>query len=128
MALRKVYTVNVSGNDHSEISKLPLEPNALETALVWPLCTMFRAPYDRATLRINIQGQVISADMDWHKPASQWESHRTTYYQYNLEKRQQLLPVWGLWAAFNTDGSITVYNSFLAAKTGATGELWAVSS
>ena len=126
MASQTLYTIKVTRRDQSEISKLPLSRDALETALLWPLRTMFRAPYIEAILRINNQGEVVHSDIKWQQPASEWEANRKTYYMYKLQKREVLKNVWGLWAAFNTDGTVNVYNSASAAKAGATGELLAV--
>ena len=123
MASQTLYTVKVSREDQSEISKLPLNRDALGTALLWPLRTMFRAPYTEAILHINNQGQVVDSEIKWQQPASEWDANRQRYYMYKLHKREVLKNVWGLWAAFNTDGTVNVYNSASAAKAGATGEL-----
>lgn len=77
-------------------------------------------------MHINNQGQVVDSEIKWQQPASEWDANRKRYYMYKLHKREVLKKVWGLWAAFNTDGTVTVYNSAAAAKAGATGELLGV--
>ena len=41
MASQTLYTVRVTREDQSAISELPLDREALGTALLWPLRTMF---------------------------------------------------------------------------------------
>ena len=123
MASQTLYTVRVTREDQSAISELPLDREALGTALLWPLRTMFRAPYTEAILHINNRGEVVNSEIKWQQPTSEWDANRKRYYMYKLQKREVLKNVWGLWAVFNKDGTVSVYNSAIAAKAGATGEL-----
>ena len=116
MAAPAVYTVTVSGGDQTQLLALPLERDAVQKALAWPLQVMFMAPYDSAQLVISDQGEVIEHDIKWQDCSTLYQHNRKRYYEYKLDKREALKPVWGKWACFNSDGTAAVYNSAGAAK------------
>lgn len=77
---------------------------------------MFMAPYDSAQLLISDQGEVIQNKVKWQHCSTPHQHNRKRYYEYKLDKREALQPLWGKWACFNSDGTAAVYNSAGAAK------------
>lgn len=116
MASPAIYTVTVSGDDQTQLLALPLERDAVQKALAWPLQVMFRAPYHSAQLSISHQGEVTEDCIKWQDCSTPYQHNRMRYYEYKLDKREVLQPVWGNWACFNSDGTAAVYNSATAAK------------
>lgn len=116
MASPAVHTVTVSGGDQTQLLALPLERDAMQKALAWPLQEMFMAPYESAQLSISDQGEVIEHHIKWQPCNTPYQLNRKRYYEYKLNKRKALQPVWGKWACFNSDGTAAVYNSAGAAK------------
>ena len=116
MASPAVHTVTVSGGDQTQLLALPLARDAKQKAMAWPLQVMFMAPNDSAQLEISDQGEAIKHDIKWQDCSTRYQHNRKRYYEYKLDKRKVLQPVWGKWACFNSDGTAAVYNSAGAAK------------
>ena len=56
---------------------------------------MFMAPYDSAQLVISDQGEVTEHDIKWQDCSTPYQHNRKRYYEYKLDKREALKPVWG---------------------------------
>ena len=106
--------IRLAPGDLKELSGLGLSQDAWQQALLWPMRTMFGAPYVSAKLEVADSGKVTVLDIKWEEPKTEWERRRQAYYELKLKGK--LSEYSGDWVVLTAGRQASLFDSATAAR------------